>query len=90
MQYVTFCFEKIAPKNPLTFLLGRGQEGVPGSQQGNNDSELVPVVEWRPVVVGYRSLKDGSVTNREDLPQVQPGLIKHPLFPMAFPPINSQ
>lgn len=70
--------------------LGRGQEGVPGSQQGNNDSELVPVVEWRPVVVGYRSLKDGSVTNREDLPQVQPGLIKHPLFPMAFPPINSQ
>jgi uncharacterized Zn-finger protein len=69
--------------------LGRGQEGVP-SQNPTNDSELVPVVEWRPVVVGYRSLKDGSVTNREDLPSVQPGLLKHPLFPMAFPPINSQ
>jgi DNA-directed RNA polymerase subunit RPC12/RpoP len=68
--------------------LGRGQEGVP-NQNATNDSELVPVVEWRPVVVGYRSLKDGSVTNREDLP-VQPSLMKHPLFPMAFPPINSQ
>lgn len=71
--------------------LGRGQEGVPNAPN-SQDSELVPVVEWRPVVVGYRSLKDGSVTNREDIPAPvpTPGLIKHPLFPMAFPQINSQ
>jgi hypothetical protein len=48
---------------------------------------MVPVVEWRPIVVGYRSLKDGSVTNREDLPQQAPtGVKSHPFFPnMVFP-----
>ena len=45
---------------------------------------MVPVVEWRPVVVGYRSLKDGSVTNRAHENAEQ--LMKHSLFnPMGFP-----
>jgi hypothetical protein len=71
------------------YLLGRGQETIPSQNGQNTESELVPVVEWRPVVVGYRSLKDGSVTNREDMAP-NSGLLKHPLFPMGFPPINSQ
>jgi DNA-directed RNA polymerase subunit RPC12/RpoP len=65
--------------------LGRGQEAT----TANTDSDMVPVVEWRPIVVGYRSLKDGSVTNRDELssqPSVQPNTLKHPFFPnMVFP-----
>merc|ERR1712113_645438 len=66
--------------------LGRGQETVTPSADSSNP-ELVPVVEWRPIVVGYRSLKDGSVTNREDLPQqASTGVKSHPFFPnMVFP-----
>lgn len=66
--------------------LGRGQETTPNPvstpASASTDSDMVPVVEWRPVVVGYRSLKDGTVTTRnDDLPQ----LMKHSLFPMSFP-----
>ena len=71
----------------LTVNLGRGQESSPAvhaqgvAANGSGDSDMVPVVEWRPVVVGYRSLKDGSVS-RENAEQ----LMKHSLFnPMAFP-----
>ena len=69
--------------------IGRGQEPVTPGQDATNP-ELVPVVEWRPIVVGYRSLKDGSVTNRDDLPQAttmpQATNLKHPFFPnMVFP-----
>jgi DNA-directed RNA polymerase subunit RPC12/RpoP len=67
--------------------LGRGQETVTPSADSSNP-ELVPVVEWRPIVVGYRSLKDGSVTNRDDIPQpsVQPNTLKtHPFFANGIP-----
>jgi len=68
--------------------LGRGQEPT----ATNADSDMVPVVEWRPIVVGYRSLKDGSVTNRDELsaqPSVQPSTLKHPFFPnMVFPQMS--
>lgn len=66
--------------------LGRGQDTVPNTDSTN--PELVPVVEWRPIVVGYRSLKDGSVTNREDIPQqsVQQNALKtHPFFANGIP-----
>jgi len=72
--------------------LGRGQETVTPSADSTNP-ELVPVVEWRPIVVGYRSLKDGSVTNRDDIPQPsvniqQPSvnsLKSHPFFANGIP-----
>jgi len=67
--------------------LGRGQDTNTVGQSDQASPEMVPVVEWRPIVVGYRSLKDGSVTNREDLPQQAPtGVKSHPFFPnMVFP-----
>ena len=77
----------------LTHLsLGRGQDTNTVGQSDQASPEMVPVVEWRPIVVGYRSLKDGSVTNREDLPQqASTGVKSHPFFPnMVFPsmPVN--
>ena len=70
-----------------TSTLGRGQDTNTVGQSDQASPEMVPVVEWRPIVVGYRSLKDGSVTNREDLPQQAPtGVKSHPFFPnMVFP-----
>ena len=67
--------------------LGRGQDTNTVGQSDQASPEMVPVVEWRPIVVGYRSLKDGSVTNREDLPQqASTGVKSHPFFPnMVFP-----
>merc|ERR1711887_480011 len=69
--------------------LGRGQDTNTVGQSDQASPEMVPVVEWRPIVVGYRSLKDGSVTNRDELssqPSVQPNTLKHPFFPnMVFP-----
>jgi len=72
--------------------LGRGQENHTPSADSTNP-ELVPVVEWRPIVVGYRSLKDGSVTNRDDIPQpsvnIQQSSVNslksHPFFANGIP-----
>jgi len=66
--------------------LGRGQDTNTVGQTDATSPEMVPVVEWRPIVVGYRSLKDGSVTNRDDIPQNNQAVKSHPFFPnMVFP-----
>ena len=70
----------------LNFISGRGQDTNTVGQTDATSPEMVPVVEWRPIVVGYRSLKDGSVTNRDDIPQNNQAVKSHPFFPnMVFP-----